>query len=353
MLKDKWIYLIAITAFLLACSEDNTSKPILDVPFSEAATSSSSFVETQSFATDISSSSLEIISSAENVSSSSDTSLFASSSSEMSSATESSSSEWGPVSYGELIDERDGQVYRTVKIGEQIWMAENLNYAYIQADEKRDSSYKCDNRNSSYCEMRLYELDSLSYCYNNNPDNCKKYGRLYMWDAALDCGSAKQKKYRICHGYRSSTVTFPGICPEKWHIPSFMEWNVLSSFVKYSAKYLKSKTEWLDGKNGIDVLGFSVIPAGIYPNDPYINEDFDIINEAFIGIYEDLIGQHACFWSAEQSGNAMSFDADYYQFFSDAYAFCFANEDEHIYSDLAPKTLGLSVRCVKDSLADE
>lgn len=130
-------------------------------------------------------------------------------------------------------------------------------------------------------------------------------------------------------------------------------WNVLSSFVKYSAKYLKSKTEWLDGKNGIDVLGFSVIPAGIYPNDPYINEDFDIINEAFIGIYEDLIGQHACFWSAEQSGNAMSFDADYYQFFSDAYAFCFANEDEHIYSDLAPKTLGLSVRCVKDSLADE
>ena len=275
----KYVFLFATIALLLACSEDNTSKPILDVPFSEAAFSSSSFVETQSFATDISSSSLE--------------------------------------------------------------------------DEKRDSSYKCDNRNSSYCEMRLYELDSLSYCYNNNPDNCKKYGRLYMWDAALDCGSAKQKKYRICHGYRSSTVTFPGICPEKWHIPSFMEWNVLSSFVKYSAKYLKSKTEWLDGKNGIDVLGFSVIPAGIYPNDPYINEDFDIINEAFIGIYEDLIGQHACFWSAEQSGNAMSFDADYYQFFSDAYAFCFANEDEHIYSDLAPKTLGLSVRCVKDSLADE
>ena len=344
----KHAYLFAVMAFLFACSEDNTSKPILDVPFSEAATSSSSFVETQSFPTDVSSSSLEIISSAENVSSSSDTSLFASSSSEMSSATESSSSEWGPISYGELVDERDGRVYRTVKIGSQTWMAENLNYAYIQAYEHKDSTFKCENYDEIYWSMGLYKLDSLSFCYNNDLDSCKKYGRLYLWDAALNCGEEENKP--VCEGMKKKSIHSHGICPEKWHIPSFNEWKTLSNYVSDSAKYLKTKMGWGDDTTGLDVLGFGVLPAGMYPFISYLTEYVYTSNYDFWGLDRDLIGQAACFWSTQQDGYK---DYGGYQDYIDAYAFCFSHDNELIFSDLASKTLGLSVRCVMDSVASE
>ena len=343
---SRFACLFAIMVFLLACSEDNTSKPILDVPFSEAAFSSSSFVETQSFATDISSSSLEIISSAESVSSSSDVGLSTSSSSEMSSATESSSSEWGPISYGELIDERDGQIYRTVKIGNQIWMAENLNYAYIQAYEHRDSSYQCDNFDKMYCEWKLYELDSLSFCYNNEPDSCTKYGRLYLWDAALNCGEEENKP--VCKGTRDEGIATRGICPENWHIPSYNEWMELANYVNYSADDLKSKSGWIDNGNGNDTFGFGGLPAGSFVEEKY---------SWIIGEPIDNIGLISCFWSASPFENEPSFsvskNSSDQREIMEACDLCLESKYDFILDDVGFKLYGLSVRCVKDSLADE
>lgn len=64
-----------------------------------------------------------------------------------------------------LLDLRDSQEYRTVVIGTQTWMAENLNYAYLEPAGYQDSS---------------------SWCYKNERDSCSKYGRLYYWGAAVD-----------------------------------------------------------------------------------------------------------------------------------------------------------------------
>jgi uncharacterized protein (TIGR02145 family) len=83
----------------------------------------------------------------------------------------------GDVVYGTFTDPRDGKVYKTVKIGKQIWLAENL--AYNAKGSK---------------------------CYDNASANEKRYGRLYNWNAAMTA------------------------CPAGWHLPSDEEWQELIDF---------------------------------------------------------------------------------------------------------------------------
>ena len=114
--------------------------------------------------------------------------------------------------YGTLTDERDGQTYKTVKIGGLWWMAENLNYAYLRPTET---------------------LDSSSFCYNDSLEYCEKYGRLYTWYAALKA------------------------CPSGWHLPWYREYETLVPHSFGDGRVLRS-TEW----NGTDDYGFSALPAG-------------------------------------------------------------------------------------------
>ena len=110
-----------------------------------------------------------------------------------------------------LVDKRDGQVYRTVKIGEQVWMAENLKY----------------------------QGDFTSYCYENDDENCEKYGRMYSPDDAKTA------------------------CPEGWRLPSAQDFVDLEDNTGKDMTALRTTEGWESG-NGSDLYGFSLYPAGRY-----------------------------------------------------------------------------------------
>lgn len=116
--------------------------------------------------------------------------------------------EWNSCFYDLLTDERDGQVYKTVKIADQWWMAENLNFRYLQ---KTDS------------------LDSSSFCLNDSLAYCEKYGRLYLWSAAMDSAALYSTNAEGCGFGTPCAPESPvrGVCPAGWHIPSKDEWDTL------------------------------------------------------------------------------------------------------------------------------
>lgn len=169
-----------------------------------------------------------------------------------------------------LTDLRDNKVYKTVKIGDQVWMAQNLNYAYL---------------NSTYDDGEEWfnsSKDSSSFCYNNSPKNCEKMGRLYMWSAVMDSAEVFSTNGAGCGIYDNAGVgssventcnpqgNVRGVCPKGWHVPSKEELNKLLSvvdpsgsegyFPKASLK-LRSKCGW-DETEGEDAFGFNATPTG-------------------------------------------------------------------------------------------
>lgn len=120
-----------------------------------------------------------------------------------------------PFDYGTM--EIDGKSYKTIEIGSQTWMAENVNY-------------KTGN----------------SWCYKNEDSNCKKYGRLYDWETAQT------------------------VCPEGWKLPSGDE---LMSVFTYHAdpKFVRSIEGWKN-KDGLNFWGFNLLPAGGYKGGDFFDE---------------------------------------------------------------------------------
>ena len=125
--------------------------------------------------------------------------------------------------YGSLTDGRDGKMYKTVKIGDQWWMAQNLDYT--------DGSEADPYSGPIWTSINM-AVDSV------------RIGRLYVWKTAIE------------------------VCPDGWHLPNNDEWTVLLDLVgggDVAGKVLKTKTGWepnKTGENGNDAVGFSALPAG-------------------------------------------------------------------------------------------
>lgn len=156
------------------------------------------------------------------------------------------------IDYGEFVDYRDNRVYKTVQIGEQVWMAENLKY-------------------KKFC-----------YCYDENEKYCEISGCFYHWMyLTLSYTTGKVQKNEKGH--------IVGVCPEGWHLPSEHEWRELlttvggkfyhewtdglveverspsqGGYVYLPSKILKSRLGMNEGDAGTDDFGFSAISAGYY-----------------------------------------------------------------------------------------
>jgi uncharacterized protein (TIGR02145 family) len=166
----------------------------------------------------------------------------------------------------QFCDERDGQRYVYVTIGEgetaQTWMAENLNY---NADGSK--------------------------CYDNDPDNCVTYGRLYDWTTAMNNSASST----------ANPSGVQGVCPTGWHLPSRAEWDVLMDYTS-GAKKLKSASGWnnrSDGTsgNGTDDYGFSALPGG---------------NGILVGIDFLYVGNSGYWCSASESNSIYAYGRGMY-----------------------------------------
>lgn len=178
----------------------------------------------------------------------------------------------GSSESGSMTDSRDGQKYKTVKIGKMVWMAENMNYK-----------------------------TAASKCYDDKPENCEKYGRLYNWDDAM------------------------AACPNGWHLPSQQEFEDLFEAAEKAGDdagiVLKSTSGWIDEGEGTDALKFGAEPSGWY--DP---EEDAFLEEGVV----------ARLWSSEEENATDS----YYAHFDYAYD----NVEMYMHS----KGSLHSVRCVKE-----
>ncbi|WP_295041031.1 fibrobacter succinogenes major paralogous domain-containing protein [uncultured Fibrobacter sp.] len=203
--------------------------------------------------------------------------------------------------YGTLLDDRDGQTYKTVKIGAQWWMAENLNF--------------------------VTENSGCGGGSGTTEGNCETYGRLYTWAAAMDSVGEWSTNGRGC-GYGSTcspTLPVRGVCPKGWHLPRRSEWEALFTTVGGSStagKKLKSLTGWYNSSNGTDAYSFAALPAGL--RDGY-------------GHYEDE-GYYAFFWSSTERNG----------YFAYSMALYYVNDNAFLYTYDYDNSNGFSVRCVKD-----
>ena len=230
-----------------------------------------------------------------------------------------------PCSGYETVTDIDGNVYNTVKIGQQCWMKENLRVEHY----------------ADGTEIALSSTTNASiphrYYPNNNADYVHSYGYLYNWPAVLRGNSPSS----------TNPSNVQGVCPTGWHVPSNAEWTQLSDYVSSQnvytcgndssniAKAMAANLGWLAHGGDCEVgnnqfqnnaTGFSALPAGGFNNGNYF--------------YYGVFGETAAFWSSSSIDHS-----------NDPFLCVISYASNNLlYSVSYPSDRGFSVRCVFDNI---
>ena len=204
------------------------------------------------------------------------------------------------------VTDHEGNKYRTVQIGSQCWMAENMRCTSSPTDK---SWYFNPHFSASQPQYAAYYASS-----KNN-----RYGMLYNWTAALDLSSHHSNT-------RPAGNKMRGICPEGWHLPDNEDWSQLFNTLgghQVAGELMKAPTQqWqphLIIKKGNN-MGFDAEPAGLYTENGFQNTGFQ-----------------ATFWSSDNFNREQAWCCIVYDYKNEGYNY------------LDYKCYGRSVRCVKDN----
>ena len=209
----------------------------------------------------------------------------------------------------------DGNVYNTVKLGEQCWTKENL----------RTTRY-ADGKVIPYGSENSTNEDAVRYYPNNAADNVSTYGYLYSWAAAT-------------HGADGSSANpsgLQGICPAGWHLPSLNEWSQLTNYLQGNEVY-RCETSSYIGKALCADYGWQT--SGNYC---VVGNDLSLNNTSGFSM---LPAGHCAYGESNQFGTEASFWASSMNYGSPANR-NIAYDERSLSSSTFSKSYALSVRCV-------
>lgn len=204
----------------------------------------------------------------------------------------------------------DDNMYLTAKIGNQVWMAENLKttqYADGTAIQLVESS-------ESWSDLQ--NTDKAMCYYDNSISNSETYGALYNWAAAMNGATSTN----------ANPSNVQGVCPDGWHLPSDAEWVELTDYLggtSVAGGKMKEtgRAHWIGSHTEVtNESGFTALPGG------FRTSSGSFFNARYEGYW----------WSSTEDSNTTAYGP--FLFFSDTKVI-FVNPD---------KTRGKSVRCLKD-----
>jgi uncharacterized protein (TIGR02145 family) len=212
----------------------------------------------------------------------------------------------------EVVTDIDGNSYNTVKIGNQVWMKENLKTTHYADGTPLVDGTGAGDISGDY-------TTKYWFAYGDNLANKNTYGLLYTWAAAMN-GAANSDE---------NPSGIQGICPDGWHLPSDNEWTELSDYLGGSGvaggKLKESGYLHWNSPNTVadNSSGFTALPAGYRIHNGYFEN-------LFYGAY---------FWSSTESSSYLAWDRGLY----------YKNSEFGRYS-VDTKSYGFSVRCLKDAV---